>query len=131
MNQKIISVPQLITLFMINRLVISLTFGSSSINNHNIWDCVISSLLVFFITFILIIPMMMLFKNNNNSDNKNLDIVDINEQILGKFGKIISVIYAFYFLLSCTYTLSNFKIFIESVINPPISFLVLLTSIIK
>ena len=130
MNQKIISVPQLITLFMINRLVISLTFGSSSINNHNIWDCVISSLLVFFITFILIIPMMMLFKNNKNSDNKNLDIVDINEQILGKFGKIISVIYAFYFLLSCTYTLSNFKIFIESVINPPISFLVLLTSII-
>jgi len=69
--------------------------------------------------------MMILFKNN-----ENLDITDINEKILGKFGKIISVIYAFYFLLSCTYTLSNFKIFIESVINPPISFLVLLTSII-
>ena len=110
MNQKIISVPQLITLFMINRLVISMTFGSSSINNHNIWDCIISSLLVFVITFILIMPMMMLFKNNKNSDNKNLDITDINEKILGKFGKIISVIYAFYFLLSCTYTLSNFKI---------------------
>ena len=63
MNQKIISVPQLITLFMINRLVISMTFGSSSINNHNIWDCIISSLLIFFITFILIIPMIILFQN--------------------------------------------------------------------
>lgn len=125
MNQKIISVPQLTVLFIINRLVISMTFGSTSINGHNIWDCIISSLLVFFITFVMIMPMMFLFK-----ENQNLDIVDINKHLFGKFGKIVSIMYAFYFFLSCTYTLSNFKIFIESVINPPISFFVLSTSMI-
>lgn len=125
MNQKIISIPQLIVLLIINRIVISMTFGSISISGNNIWDCIVSSLIVFFLTFILIIPITLLCNNN-----EKMDIVDYNEKILGPFGKIVSILYSFYFILVCANTIVNFKIFIESVINPPISFLVLSTSII-
>ena len=125
MNQRIISIPQLIVMLVINRIVISMTFGSMSISGNNIWDCTISSLIVFFITFILVIPMIVLCNND-----KNMDIIDFNKKILGPFGKIFSILYSFYFVLVCANTLVNFKIFIESVINPPISFLVLSTSII-
>lgn len=122
---KLISVPQLITLLIINRIVISMTFGSSSIGGYNIWDCIISSVVVFFASFILVLPILYLCNNESR-----LDIVDLNEQILGKFGKVFSIIYSFYFILVCAHALSTFKIFITSVIDPPISFLVLATSII-
>ena len=122
---KIISVPQLIVLMIINRIVISMTFGSYSIGGHDIWDCIIASLVIFLLTFVLVFPVCSLCRNSNG-----LDVSDLNEQILGKIGKIFSIFYAFYFLLVCAHTLVTFKIFIENVINPPISFLVLSTSII-
>ena len=125
MNKKIISLPQFIVLLMVNRLVISMTFGPSSINGNDIWDCIISSAVVFLLTFLMVIPVSILCKNSDGSD-----ILDINEYTLGKFGKIISIIYSFYFILVCTYTLFTFKIFIENVINPPISFPVLSTTMI-
>ncbi len=125
MYSKLISVPQLIVLMIMNRLVISITFGSSLINGNDIWDCVISSFVVFFLTFLFVVPVYFLF-----SKSKGLDISDISEILFGRFGHIITLIYALYFMLVCSYTLSSFKIFIENVINPPISFLVLSTSII-
>ena len=122
--KKFISVPQLIVLLITNRLVISITFGSLSIGGHNIWDCIISSVIVFFLTFIFVMPMYLLFKNNK------LDISDLSKILFGNIGHIITIIYAIYFMLICAYTLSSFKIFIENVMNPPISFLVLSTSLI-
>lgn len=122
---KIISVPQLIVLMVINRIVISMTFGSYSIGGNNIWDCIVSSFVIFLITFFLVVPVVFLCNNNDGSD-----ISDLSEKILGKFGKLFSTFYAFYFLLICAHTLITFKVFIENVINPPISFLVLSTSII-
>ena len=125
MKRKIISVPQLIVLLIINRIVISMTFGSSSIKGCDIWDCIVSSIVVFVATFLLVAPMVVLCNNNDG-----MDISDINEKLFGKFGKVLSFIYVFYFMLVCANSLSSLKIFIESVINPPISFVVLSASVV-
>ena len=124
-KKKMISVPQLIVLMIINRLVISITFGSLSIGGNNIWDCIISSLIVFFLIFLFVSPMYLLFNQNNR-----LDISDLSKKIFGNFGHLITIIYSIYFMLICAYTLSSFKIFIENVMDPPISFFVLSTSLI-
>ena len=125
MNNKSISISQLVVLLIINRLVISITFGSSAIGENDIWDCILSSVAVFFLTFILILPNYFLFSNN-----QTLDIADLSEILFGRIGNIITLIYAIYFILICAYTLASFKIFIENVMNPPISFFVLSSTMI-
>jgi len=125
LRSKIISVGQLFSILVINRLVISMTFGSFSVNGKDIWDCLLSSVLILLLTFVLIIPVYKLCAKNSP-----LDICDISKFILGKFGNIITIFYGIYFALVCAHTLAIFKVFTENVMNPPISFVVLSTSMI-
>lgn len=116
---------QLVCMLLISRIVVCMTFGSRLINGNDIWDCIISCLVSFLITFLMVVPVCVLCKTGSQCD-----ISDISEQLLGGTGKIVTLIYAIYFILVCAHTLAVFKIFIENVMNPPVSFLLLSTAMI-
>jgi spore germination protein KB len=119
-KKYVISIKQLISMLLVSQIVVCVTFGSRLVGGGDIWDCVISCIIAFFITFLLAIPVYCLCKTETQSD-----ISDISDLIFKGAGKIITIIYAAYFILVCAHTLAIFKSFIENVMNPPVSFLLL------
>lgn len=111
-----ITVAQLFSMLFISRLVVSITYSGDVVNNTNIWDYIISSVISFVITFILIIPIYRLF-----SEERSMNVAENSYIMLGRGGSIvISIIYALYYILISTYTLTVFINFVSNVINPPI-----------
>jgi spore germination protein (amino acid permease) len=104
---------------------VCVTFGSRLIGGNSIWDCIISCIVAFLLTFLLVIPVCNLCKTGTQDD-----IFDISYNLLGFVGRLIALIYAAYFIFVCAHTLAVFKSFIENVMNPPVSFLLLSTSMI-
>ncbi|MDR2073846.1 MAG: spore germination protein [Oscillospiraceae bacterium] len=115
-QNRIISVPQMFCMLLISRVAVSMTFGPAVMRGVNFWDCIISCLGAYLVTFLLIIPVMWLCKTNGQ---------EIITSSCGALGKIFSLIYAVYFAFVCAHTLALFKVFIENVMNPPISFMLL------
>ena len=115
-RKKIISVPQLFSMLFISRMVVDVTYSSSITQSTDIWDHILSAGISFLITFLLVIPIYFLFGMDSSKD-----IADTSISIMGKVGIIIVLIYAFYYILVCTFTLNIFTNFISNVINPPIS----------
>jgi spore germination protein (amino acid permease) len=112
-------------MLLISRVVVCVTFGSRLIGGEDIWDCIISCGITFLLTFLLVIPICFLCKSGTQND-----VSDISNSLLGFFGKFVTLIYAVYYALVCAHTLAVFKSFIENVMNPPVSFLLLSTSMI-
>lgn len=122
-KRLVISVPQMFSLLFISRLVVEITYSGVMADGNSLWDHILSAGISFIVVFLLIIPVYFLF-----SMDKSMDIIDNSYLLLGKFGYLVSAIYAVYFLFICVQTLSLFKIFLVNVINPSIPiFLLLIT----
>lgn len=115
-----ITIVQLFSMLFISRLVVSITYSGDVAQNTNIWDYLVSSLISFLITFLLVIPIYAFF-----SAEPTMNIVEASSSLLGRAGGVVTVIYAVYFIITCTYTLTVFINFVSNVINPPISTILL------
>lgn len=121
----VISASQMFSMLFISRLVVEITYSGIMAPGENIWDHMVSALVSFIINFLLIIPVYFLFKLD-----ESMDILDNSYSVLGKFGNLISAVYAIYFLFICVHTLSLFKVFLSHVVNPPISTEILLSTMV-
>ncbi|GMB10501.1 MAG: GerAB/ArcD/ProY family transporter [Candidatus Improbicoccus devescovinae] len=119
-NKRIISSSQLFSMLLVCMIVITSTFGPEHVGYKDFWDCVISCGAAYLLNFIMILPIYFIYKSHPTSD-----IITVAEKSLGKFSIIIKLIYASYFILVCAHTLATFKSFIENVMNPPVSFMLL------
>ncbi|BED91527.1 MAG: GerAB/ArcD/ProY family transporter [Candidatus Improbicoccus pseudotrichonymphae] len=126
LKEKIITSSQLFCLLLISKIVISITFGPAIIGKQDFWDYIISSIISYFITFIMVIPVYFLHKINPEADGP----IFYTKKVFGDFSRIFVIFYAFYFTLVCLHLLFVFKNFIENVMNPPISFSLLLIILI-
>lgn len=108
-----ISLKQFALLFIISRLMISmayLSFYDAPPANQDLW---ISTLISFFVHIIITIPIYLLVMRF-----KNLSIIQISEIVLGKIGKIVGLLYIWFYAHTAATTLRQFGEFFTAVPFP-------------
>ncbi len=126
MNKRsVITSTQLFSMFFISRTMISLIYCQMSSPSNVIWEWAWSAVISFILTFIFIMPIYFNYKMYPNDD-----IIDISSKFIGKLSILIAMIYIFYYLYICSYTLSMFDILMSNFLNPNISLILLSVSIV-
>lgn len=115
-KRPMITSPQLFVMLFVSRMVVSITYGSVFVGFSELWDHVNSAVLALFLTWLIIIPIYKLFLID-----KRMNVFDNLYDLCGVVGKIIILVYSFYFLLICAHTLGVFEKFVTVAINPPVS----------
>lgn len=108
-----ISYKQLTYIIILSRLMMSLTFVpffDAPPGNQDMW---ISSLLSFFFQFVLFMPLIYLCDHY-----KNLNLIQISEKTLGTFGKIIGILYIWFFIHIDAIHIRQFGEYLTSVPYP-------------
>ena len=106
-----ITPKQLILLFVISRLVITITFFpalDSPPGNQDVW---LSELLSIPVHLLLSFPLYLLWKRFPNQS-----LIQYSQAILGKAGKLIGFLYVFYFLHSLSVFLYQWSAFLTTAI---------------
>jgi len=104
---------QLILLIFISRIVITLTYLPASTSppaNQDIW---ISELIGLPIQLLLAIPIYMLYKRFPNQS-----IIQYSQTIFGKAGKLIGLLFVWFFIHFTLITLGQFNMFITTAVMP-------------
>lgn len=108
-----INYRQLVQLIFISRIIIAITYLpvlSSPPGNQDIW---ISILLSFPIQLLLSIPIYLLWRRFPNQT-----IIQYSQSIIGRSGKIIGILYIWFFIHFAVITLSYFNLFLTTAIMP-------------
>ena len=112
-EKNFISALQLFTALFICRLIIMLTINAQLAGGGCFIDNTVSALIACLLNFILIIPLWLLYRRR-----PTLDLLDESFYLLGKFGVVICLFYAVYFICVNWYYLSFFQLFIANVMDP-------------
>ena len=119
-RNNIISTPQLFSMLILCNIIIGITYNLPMAKSSNMWDHIVSAVIVFLVNVIFIFPIYMLYKIN-----PTMNIADSCVFAFKKLGILFLIIYGLYYLFVCCYTLSLFNIFVRDVVNPDISLFML------
>lgn len=115
-NATKISALQFYLMLFLSRIVISITINAQTVGSQNFLDNILSSLLLFAVLFLLSWPLLAL-----NKKHPDASLSAIAEQHLGGIGCGISIVYALYFLLMNTFSLSLFLSLVLNTLDPAAS----------
>lgn len=108
-----ITYKQFIFLILTSRIIITITYLpalTSPPENQDIW---ISELLSYPITLLLSVPVYFLWKRFPNQS-----IIQYSETIIGKAGKVIGILYVWFFIHFTAITLTQFGQFLTTAVMP-------------
>ncbi len=120
-----ISAPQLFIMLLISRLIVNITYSTYVINTNDMWEQIISCAVSFIITLIMVMPVYYL-----NKQYKYTSVLDRSYKSFKKFGSLLVICYAIYFLWVLCYSLSLFNLFVTDLMNPQISAVALSVAVI-
>lgn len=121
LEQGRVSFKQLILIIIISRISIALTYLEALTappENQDLW---LSELLIFPITLLLSVPVYFLWKKFPDQT-----IIQYSQTIVGKTGKLIGILYIWFFVHITAITASQYGMFLSTAVMPetPILFFV-------
>ena len=100
-------------MLFLSRIVVSITINAQTVGEQNFLDNILSSLLLFAALSLFVLPLMAL-----NKRHPDASLPAIAEGKMGGFGYGVSAVYALYFLITNTFSLSLFLTLVMNTLDP-------------
>lgn len=119
-----ITITQFICILFLSRIVVNITYNPYLSGSGEMIDHILSCVVSFVITSIMFIPIYFMYKKYDT-----LNLIDDSYYLLGKFGVVVAILFALYFLLVSIYSLSLYTVFMNNVIMPDMPILVVCVAV--
>ncbi len=111
-----ISSAQFFVMMFVSRAVVTIALNARFLGGENMGDSMVSYVLAMALGFLIAWPVWALHKRYPDRN-----VGDAAQAAWGKAGKLVPLLYIFYFVLTCGASLGLFQIFLLDTVNPDFS----------